>query len=84
MLSSMLNDDYHKGISAMKTKRYHEPEIIVRNGRPRAVIIDFREYQELMERLEDLEDVKMLAKKRRRKLSFRKLDDFLKEYNPHV
>jgi PHD/YefM family antitoxin component YafN of YafNO toxin-antitoxin module len=56
------------------------PEIVVRDGKPRAVILDIDEYQELLERLEDVEDLKMLQEMRQQQLSFRKLDDFLEEY----
>ena len=56
------------------------PEIIVRDGKPRAVILDIDEYQELLERLEDVEDLKMLQEMRQQQLSFRKLEDFLEEY----
>ena len=37
-----------------------EPEIILRDGKPRAVIIDIDEYQEMLERLEDTEDLRVL------------------------
>ncbi len=58
------------------------PQIIVRDGRPCAVILDIDVYQEMLERLEDAEDLKVLQKMRRRPLKFRRLDDFLKEYSP--
>jgi PHD/YefM family antitoxin component YafN of YafNO toxin-antitoxin module len=59
--------------SAKKKK----PEIIIRDGKPTAVILDIEEYREKLERLEDVQDIKMLERMRARKLSFRKLDDFL-------
>jgi prevent-host-death family protein len=69
----------------MTTKaRKRGPEIIVRDGKPRAVILDIDEYQELLERLEDGEDLKMLQEMRQQPLSFRKLEEFLEEYNPGV
>jgi hypothetical protein len=65
----------------MKGKaRKQGPEIVVRDGKPRAVILDIDEYQELLERLEDVEDLKMLQDMRQQQLSFRKLEDFLEEY----
>jgi prevent-host-death family protein len=66
-----------------KTKR-KAPEIVIRNGKPAAVIIDIDDYQELLERLEDVEDLQMLAKMRSQTLKFKKLEDFLKEYGPGV
>jgi PHD/YefM family antitoxin component YafN of YafNO toxin-antitoxin module len=60
------------------------PEIILREGKPSAVILDIDEYQEMLERLEDLEELKMLQEMRKKPLKFKKLDDFLKEYQPSV
>jgi hypothetical protein len=48
------------------------------------VILDIEEYQEMLERLEDLEDLKMLERMRKESLTFRRLDEFLKEYSPSV
>jgi hypothetical protein len=48
------------------------------------VILDIEEYQEMLERLEDLEDLEMLERMRKESLSFRSLDEFLKEYSPRV
>jgi PHD/YefM family antitoxin component YafN of YafNO toxin-antitoxin module len=55
------------------------PDIILRNGKPAAVILDIVQYQEMLQRLEDVEDLKMLRAMRRRPLKFRKLEDFLRE-----
>lgn len=69
----------------MRTKvKKKNPEIILRDGKPAAIILDIGEYQELLERLEDAEDLKMLQRMRKRPLKFRKLEDFLKEYKPSV
>jgi PHD/YefM family antitoxin component YafN of YafNO toxin-antitoxin module len=68
---------------ATKLKR-SEPEIIVRKGKPPAVIVPFDEYRELLERLEDVDDLKMLNALRRKPLRFRKLEDFLKEHRKGV
>ena len=59
-------------------------EIVVRDGKPTAVIIDIDEYREMLERLEDLEDLKMLKEMREKPLKFRKLEDFLKEHRSGV
>lgn len=53
------------------------PEIVLRNGKPAAVILDIEQYQEMLERLEDAEDLKRLQKMRQKKLQFKSLDDFL-------
>ena len=60
------------------------PEIVFREGKPSAVILDIKEYQEMLERLEDVEDLKKLEKMRKRPLNFKKLKEFLKEYSPSV
>jgi PHD/YefM family antitoxin component YafN of YafNO toxin-antitoxin module len=65
----------------MKTKR-KAPEIVLRDGRPAAVILDIEQYRQLLERAEDAEDLRTLKAMRRRPLKFRRLDDFLKSYSP--
>lgn len=61
----------------LKTK----PQVIMKNGRPNAVIIDIKDYKQLLERLEDKEDIADLEKMRKGSLHFRKFDDFLMEHN---
>jgi PHD/YefM family antitoxin component YafN of YafNO toxin-antitoxin module len=64
----------------MKTKKKRsEPEIVMRRGKPAAVILDIEEYRALLERVEDAEDLKMLKAMRKKPLKFRKLEEFLKE-----
>jgi PHD/YefM family antitoxin component YafN of YafNO toxin-antitoxin module len=60
------------------------PEIVLKEGKPAAVILDIDEYRRMLERLEDLEDLNALKEMRKRPLKFRKLDEFLKEYHPSV
>ncbi len=60
------------------------PEIILRDGKPSAVILDIEDYRQMLERLEDLEDLEMLKEMRKRPLKFRKLEDFLKEHQTSV
>ncbi len=60
------------------------PEIVLKEGKPSAVILDIDEYREMLERLEDIEDLNMLKEMRKRPLKFRKLEDFLKECHPSV
>lgn len=62
----------------MKTKK-KSPEIIVRDGKPTAVILEIDDYQKMLERLDDVEDIRVLAELRNRPLKFKKLEDFLKE-----
>ena len=64
-----------------KAKR-KAPEIVLREGKPAAVILDIDQYREMLERLEDAEDLKMLERMKKKPLSFKSLDDFLNEYNP--
>lgn len=66
-----------------KAKR-KTPEIVLRGGKPSAVILDIDDYREMLERLEDIEDLNMLREMEKRPLKFRKLEDFLKEYQPSV
>ncbi|OHB91079.1 MAG: hypothetical protein A3D89_00245 [Planctomycetes bacterium RIFCSPHIGHO2_02_FULL_52_58] len=69
----------------MKGKvRRKVPEVVLREGKPAAVILDIDEYQEILERLEDVDDLRALEKLRKKPLKFRKLEDFLKEYYPGV
>ncbi|MCG3114379.1 MAG: type II toxin-antitoxin system Phd/YefM family antitoxin [Candidatus Manganitrophus sp. SA1] len=49
------------------------PEIILREGRPAAVILEIEDYEEMLERLEEQEDLQALEKIRKRPLKFRKL-----------
>ncbi|MBF0292623.1 MAG: type II toxin-antitoxin system Phd/YefM family antitoxin [Nitrospinae bacterium] len=56
-----------------------KPEIIIRDGKPSAVILDIDNYHEMLERLEDKDDLAELEKIRKRPLKFRPLADFLKE-----
>jgi prevent-host-death family protein len=67
----------------MRTKR-KSPQIILRNGKPDAVIVDIDDYKELLERLEDAEDLRELEKMRSGPLSFARLEDFLSESHKGV
>ncbi len=66
-----------------KTKR-KRPEIVLRNGKPAAVILDISDYRKILERLEDAEDLKELETLRKRPLKFRNFDDFLQQEEIHV
>jgi len=67
--------------SKMKKK---SPEVVFREGRPAAVILDIADYKRMLERLEDMEDLRTLESMRKRPLKFRSLDDFLREHRPSV
>ena len=65
-------------------RRTKAPEIILRQGKPAAVILDIDEYEALLERLKDAEDLKVLAEMRKKPLKFRRLEEFLKEHHSGV
>ena len=65
----------------MKTKS-STPEIVLRKGKPAAVILDIEEYRDMLERLEEIEDLKALEAMRKKPIKFRRLEDFLKEHSP--
>jgi len=73
VLQGFWSEDYGNGV----TRR--APELVLRDGRPSAVILDIDEYQEMLERLEDVEDLKMLEEMRKHALKFRRLEDLLGE-----
>ena len=58
-------------MNARRTRK--DPEIVMRGGKPTAVILSIEEYRKLLERVEDAEDLKTLRAMRKRPLSFRKL-----------
>ena len=60
----------------IKMKR---PDIVYRNGKPAAVIVELDEYEELLEQIEDAEDLAYLKELRSRPLEFVTLGDLLKE-----
>jgi PHD/YefM family antitoxin component YafN of YafNO toxin-antitoxin module len=60
-------------------RKRKDPEIVMRGGKPTAVILGIDEYRELLERAEDAEDLKTLREMRKRPLKFRKFEDFLKD-----
>jgi prevent-host-death family protein len=62
----------------MKITR-REPEIVLRKGKPAAVILDINDYEEMLERLEDAADLKRLQSIKKKRLSFKTLDGFLSE-----
>jgi len=65
-----------------RVRKRPEPELVLRGGKPAAVILDIGHYRELVERAEDPEDLRALEAMRSKPIRFRKLDDFLKSYIP--
>lgn len=65
-------------INQMKTLA-PKPELILKNGKPSAVILKIRDYEALLERVEDAEDLKWLRERRKQPLQFRSFDAFLAE-----
>ena len=61
-----------------------EPEMVIRDGKPVAVILDINEYRELLEKAEDVESLKTLEVMRKGPVEFRRLEDFLAEHSPDV
>jgi len=57
-----------------------KPKIVIRNGRPTEIILKLKEFKEILERLEDIYDLSEIQKLKKKKLSFRKIEDFLREY----
>jgi PHD/YefM family antitoxin component YafN of YafNO toxin-antitoxin module len=61
--------------SIMKVK----PQVIMKDGRPSAVIIEINDYRKLLEKLEDKEDLADLEKIRMGAMQVRKFKDYLAE-----
>ena len=53
------------------------PQLVVRNGKPQAVVLDIKEYERLLETAEEKEDLAELARIKRGKTSFRELKTHL-------
>jgi len=65
----------------MKTKAGRKiPEIIFRQGQPTGVILDIKDYREMLERLEDLEEIKIINEILEKPHKFASRGDLLKKY----
>jgi prevent-host-death family protein len=62
----------------MKAKR-KQPQVVLKNGKPSAVILDIKDYREILERLEDAHDLRQLRQMRSRRMKFRPLEEVLKD-----
>lgn len=71
-------------LSKTKKRSLRTPEVIYRNNKPVSVIIDIAEYNEMLERLEDVEDIKFIENLKNKQITFRRLDEFLADYNSDV
>jgi PHD/YefM family antitoxin component YafN of YafNO toxin-antitoxin module len=60
-------------------RRRKDPEMVIRRGRPTAVILSIEEYRKLLDRVEDAEDLETLKAMRKKSLKFRNFEDFLKD-----
>lgn len=56
-----------------------KPKIIVKNGRPRSVVLDIKDYERLLELVADREDLMELKLIKKSKTYFRELNDYLKK-----
>ncbi len=54
----------------------------MKNGKPDAVIINIKDYRNMLALLEDKEDLAELERMRKGRLKFRKLKDFFSKYRP--
>jgi PHD/YefM family antitoxin component YafN of YafNO toxin-antitoxin module len=54
-----------------------ESGIVMRKGKPVAVILPIADYEELLERAEDAEDVAWLRRARKKPLHYRPLEEYL-------
>ena len=73
--------DYFSLIDIMKlimSTLLEKTQVIVKNGKPRAVILDIKKYESLLEMAEDREDLAELRRIKKGKIAFRILDDYLK------
>ncbi|HXU44969.1 MAG TPA: hypothetical protein VN783_05550 [Thermoanaerobaculia bacterium] len=58
-------------------KAHVSPEVVIRDGKPVAVIVEIEEYREMLERLEGIEDLAALQAVRREPLEFHRFEDYL-------
>jgi len=56
-----------------------KPQLIIKEGKPAAVILNIRDYEELLLRVEDAEDLAELKRLRKATPKFRAFEQFLEE-----
>ena len=54
-------------------------QFIIEGGKPTAVILNIRDYEELLQRVEDVDDLAELKRLRKTNLKFRPFEEFLKD-----
>lgn len=59
--------------------KHEEPLILYRNGRPSAVLLDIKEYEDLLRRAEDLHDLVELQRRDKEPRVYRSFDEYLVE-----
>jgi len=64
----------------MTTQTLTKPKIILENGKPSEVILKWKDFQELLEKIEDVYDLSEIEKIKKKKLVFKDIAAFLKEY----
>ncbi|MCK4858949.1 MAG: type II toxin-antitoxin system Phd/YefM family antitoxin [Candidatus Omnitrophica bacterium] len=65
----------------MKNAFLEKPQFVIKEGKPTAVILGIKTFEELLERIEDVEDLAELKRIKKGSLKFRKFEDFLAEAN---
>jgi PHD/YefM family antitoxin component YafN of YafNO toxin-antitoxin module len=65
----------------MQTKN---PEVILRDSKPVAVILDIDVYEQMLEQIEGIEDLEYIEKVRQKPMEFRSLSTFLQEHYVNV
>ncbi|MBI2624512.1 type II toxin-antitoxin system Phd/YefM family antitoxin [Candidatus Parcubacteria bacterium] len=55
------------------------PQVVLRNGKPQAVVLDIKEYERLLEAAEEKEDFAELQRIKKGKTFFRELKAYLRE-----
>ena len=55
-----------------------KPQVIVKNGRPNAVVLNIKDYERLLEALEAKNDLAELNRIKRSSTSFRNIDEYMK------
>jgi hypothetical protein len=62
----------------MAKQIFTKTKIILENGKPIGVILNWKDLQEILEKIEDIYDLSEIRRIKRKK--FRKFDVFLREY----
>jgi hypothetical protein len=62
----------------LNTKK--KPELVYKEGKPVSVILEIKQYEEMLERLDDLDDLKYINEMKKKGPSFRGFNEFLKEH----